>query len=283
MPVKLSFLHLKEPVFDGDIHADDITASSRSSARTPAKTGACVQVPLIDLQPWYSYVLKTEKAQTEDSDTTGIPSKQLPSHEPDQKVTSVLLVEVGKEIMGLYTKTKKGAAPVRPLPWPLACPLAGLHTGVRRRNAIASGVPGACRLCCTASGTAAAGCELAVFFCSAIILLHQNMRDRRWKALCLYAAGPALAPGVVDAKPDAPEVVGPDGPITPMLEEFGTPGSEGSGISPAQVCMLMPCPLLHTSQCGDVSRILGHLLVDRDARRWQLGCTTVNVYHLAVH
>ena len=109
------------------------------------------------------------------------------------------------------------------------------------------------------------------------------MRDRRWKPLCPYAAGPPQAPGAVDAKPDAPEVVGPDGPITPMLEEFGTPGSEGSGISPAQVCMLMPCPLLHTSQCGDVSRILGHLLVDRDARRWQLGCTTVNVDHLAVH
>ena len=282
MPVKLSILHLKEPVFDGDIHADDSTASSRSSARTPAKTDACVQVPLIDLQPWYSYVLKTEKAQTEDSDTTGIPSKQLPSHEPDQKVTSVLLVEVGKEIMGLYTKTKKGAAPVRLLSWVLACPLAGLYTDKRRRNAT--------RLVCLELACSAAQLQAQpllaakwLYLLQRIIPLHQNMRDRRWKALCPCAAGPAQAPGAVDAKPDAPEVVGPDGPITPMLEEFGTPGSEGSGISPAQVCMLMPCPLLHTSQCGDVSRILGHLLVDRDARWWQLGCTTVNVYHLAVH
>ena len=115
---------------------DDIPAFLKSSARTPANIGAHVQVPLIDLQPWYSYVLKTEKAQTDESDTTGIPSKQLPSHEPEQKVTSVLLVEVGKEIMGLYTKTKKGAAPVRPLPWVLAYRLAGLHTDVRRRNAM---------------------------------------------------------------------------------------------------------------------------------------------------
>ena len=264
------------------MHTDDIPASFRRSARTLANTGAHVQVPLIDLQPWYSYVLKTEKAQTEDSDTTGIPSKQLPSHEPEQKVTSVLLVEVGKEIMGLYTKTKKGDAPVRPLSWVLACPLAGLHTDECRLDAARLLCP---ELACSAAQLQAQLLLAAgwLHFLQHVTLLHQSMRRRRWKALCPYAAGPALAPGAVDAKPDAPEVVGPDGPITPMLEEFGTPGSEGSGISPAQVCMLVSCPLSHTSECRDGSRTLGHLLVNRDARTWQLGCTTGKVYRLAVH
>ena len=34
-------------------------------------------------------------------------------------------------------------------------------------------------------------------------------------------------------KPKAPEM-GPDGPITPLVEEFGTPRSDGS---PSQVCI----------------------------------------------
>ena len=264
------------------MHADDIPAAFRCSTQTLANTGAHMQVPLVDLQPWYSYVLKTEKAQTDESDTTGIPSKQLPSHEPDQKVTSVLLVEVGKEIMGLYTKTKKGAAPPRPLPWVLAHPLAGLHTDMRRYSAT--------RLFCLELACSAAQLQaqllLAVgrlHFLQHITALHQSMRDSRWKALCPCAAGPALAPGAVDAKPDAPEVVGPDGPITPMLEEFGTPGSEGSGVSPAQVCMLVPCPLLHTSMCGDLSRTLSHLLEGSLARSWQFGCMTEKVHHLAIN
>ena len=161
------------------MHADDISASSRCSTQTLANTGAYMQVPLVDLQPWYSYVLKTEKAQTDESDTTGIPSKQLPSHEPDQKVTSVLLVEVGKEIMGLYTKTKKGAAPVRPLSWVLACPLAGLYTDKRRRNAT--------RLVCLELACSAAQLQAQLLLAGGwlyllqhIIPLHQNMRDRRW-------------------------------------------------------------------------------------------------------
>lgn len=41
---------------------------------------------------------------------------------------------------------------------------------------------------------------------------------------------------MVELKPEAPEVVGPDGPITPLLEEFGTPLSDGS---PNQVCTLL--------------------------------------------
>lgn len=69
-----------------------------------------MQVPLIDLMPWYSYVLKTER---EDAEASGAPicaSRPLPSSEPAQKVTSALLIEVGKEIMGLYTVKKSGAA-----------------------------------------------------------------------------------------------------------------------------------------------------------------------------
>ena len=230
-------------------------------------------------------MLKTEKIETEESDTTGIPSKQLPSHEPEQKVTSVLLVEVGKEIMGLYTKTKKGGAPVLPLSWVFAYPLASLHTDLCRCNA--SSLLGQDLACSAQLQAQLLLAPVWLQFCS--MSFHGiKAWNRRWMALCTYAAGPGQAPGAAEAKLDAPEVVGPDGPIMPMLEEFGTPGSEGSGVSPAQVCMLVPCPLLLTGKCRDLPCTLSHILWDGNARDLQLGrttasCTIVMAHYLAVH
>ena len=66
-----------------------------------------------------------------------------------------------------------------------------------------------------------------------------STRHRRCEALFSCAAGPPQAPGVA-AKPRGPEM-GPDGPITPLVEEFGTPRSDGS---PAQVCSQMLAPFM---------------------------------------
>ena len=47
--------------------------------------------------------------------------------------------------------------------------------------------------------------------------------------------------------------MGPDGPITPLVEEFGTPRSDGS---PAQVCSLMLAPFHVCLQCTVVSWVV---------------------------
>lgn len=60
------------------------------------------------------------------------------------------------------------------------------------------------------------------------------IRHRRCEALYPCAAGQAQAQGGAQpTKANVPEVVGPDGPITPEVEELGTPHSEAS---PDQVC-----------------------------------------------
>ena len=70
--------------------------------------GAVTQVPLIDLQPWYSYVLKTERPEAPEDEASATPLRAGPSYVPEQPVTVSLLMEIGKEIMSLYGKT--GAA-----------------------------------------------------------------------------------------------------------------------------------------------------------------------------
>ena len=70
--------------------------------------------------------------------------------------------------------------------------------------------------------------------------IAERIRHRRCEALFSCAAGPPQAPGAA-AKPRGPEM-GPDGPITPLVEEFGTPRSDGS---PAQVCSQMLAPLMY--------------------------------------
>lgn len=70
--------------------------------------GAVTQVPLIDLQPWYSYVLKTERPEAPEGEASATPLRGGPSYAPEQPVTVSLLMEIGKEIMSLYGKT--GAA-----------------------------------------------------------------------------------------------------------------------------------------------------------------------------
>jgi hypothetical protein len=67
--------------------------------------GAVTQVPLIDLQPWYSYVLKTERPEAPEGEASATPLRAGPSYVPEQPVTVSLLMEVGKEIMSLYGKT----------------------------------------------------------------------------------------------------------------------------------------------------------------------------------
>lgn len=69
---------------------------------------AVTQVPLIDLQPWYSYVLKTERPEAPEGEVSTTPLRAGPSYVPEQPVTVSLLMEIGKEIMSLYGKT--GAA-----------------------------------------------------------------------------------------------------------------------------------------------------------------------------
>ena len=69
-----------------------------------------LQVPLIDLEPWYSYVLKTERPEVAEGTASSTPSRASTTYEPEQKVTVSLLVEISKEIMSLYGKAKKGDA-----------------------------------------------------------------------------------------------------------------------------------------------------------------------------
>jgi len=83
-----------------------------------------LQVPLIaeedDVEPWYSYVLKTERPEVVEGAVSSTPSRASSTYEPEQKVTVSLLCEISKEIMGLYAKAKKGAASAHPsiLVWP---------------------------------------------------------------------------------------------------------------------------------------------------------------------
>ncbi len=81
--------------------------------------------------------------------------------------------------------------------------------------------------------------------------IAERIRRRRCEALFSCAAGPPQAPGAA-AKPRGPEM-GPDGPITPLVEEFGTPRSDGS---PAQVCSLMLAPFHVCLQCTVVSWVV---------------------------
>ncbi len=69
-----------------------------------------LQVPLIDLEPWYSYVLKTERPEVVEGAVSSTPARGSTTYEPEQKVTVSLLIEISKEIMSLYGKAKKGAA-----------------------------------------------------------------------------------------------------------------------------------------------------------------------------
>ena len=69
-------------------------------------------MPLIDLEPWYSYVLKTERPEVVEGAPSSTPSRASTTYEPEQKVTVSLLIEISKEIMSLYGKAKKGAAPI---------------------------------------------------------------------------------------------------------------------------------------------------------------------------
>ncbi len=69
-------------------------------------------MPLIDLEPWYSYVLKTERPEVVEGAPSSTPSRASTTYEPEQKVTVSLLIEISKEIMSLYGKAKKGAASV---------------------------------------------------------------------------------------------------------------------------------------------------------------------------
>ena len=69
-----------------------------------------LQVPLIDLEPWYSYVLKTERPEVVEGAPSSTPSRASTTYEPEQKVTVSLLIEISKEIMSLYGKAKKGDA-----------------------------------------------------------------------------------------------------------------------------------------------------------------------------
>ena len=73
-----------------------------------------MQVPLIDLEPWYSYVLKTERPEVVESAASNTPSRASTTYEPEQKVTVSLLIEISKEIMSLYGKAKKGDASASP-------------------------------------------------------------------------------------------------------------------------------------------------------------------------
>lgn len=83
-----------------------------------------LQVPLIaeedNVEPWYSYVLRTERPEVVEGAVSSTPSRASSTYEPEQKVTVSLLCEISKEIMGLYAKAKKGAASAYPsvLVWP---------------------------------------------------------------------------------------------------------------------------------------------------------------------
>ena len=83
-----------------------------------------LQVPLIaeedNVEPWYSYVLKTERPEVVEGAVSSTPSRASSTYEPEQKVTVSLLCEISKEIMGLYAKAKKGAASAHSsiLVWP---------------------------------------------------------------------------------------------------------------------------------------------------------------------
>lgn len=83
-----------------------------------------LQVPLIaeedNVEPWYSYVLKTERPEVVEGAVSSTPSRASSTYEPEQKVTVSLLCEISKEIMGLYAKAKKGAASAHTsiLVWP---------------------------------------------------------------------------------------------------------------------------------------------------------------------